>query len=95
MRLAYHSWLGVVGNCTLWNGEGSLFQESCSVLELRSLLQGWDRDLTRSNTSGYGHKAAKWMWSHFPPDPLQLLGLSVPCSAFQQCQPIKSQLRSC
>lgn len=44
VRLAYHSWSGVVGNCTLWNGEGSLFQDSCSVLELGSLLQGRDRD---------------------------------------------------
>lgn len=44
VRLVYHSWLGVVGNCTLWNGEGSLIQESCSVLELRSLQQGCDRN---------------------------------------------------
>lgn len=30
------------------------------------------------------------MWSLFPPGLVQLLGLSVPCSAFQQCQPIKN-----
>ncbi|RLV84247.1 hypothetical protein DV515_00016307 [Chloebia gouldiae] len=52
---------------------GSLFQASCSVLELRSLLQGWDRD----------------------PDTLKqamATKLEIPCSAFQQCQPIKNLL---
>lgn len=31
-------------------------------------------------------------WKLFPPGLLQLLGLSIPCSAFQLCQPIKSLL---